>query len=142
MRTLVVLLLAGTAIAQAPSYKSQPSGDLKQVMRSVLLPNSNIILSVQSKLPSSDMEWQSVEKAAIAIQESANLILLPGRQRSNGKPVPVEAPDYIKFAQALAPAGRDCLKAARKKNQDLVGYCTDSLSQACDNCHNVYRDKP
>jgi hypothetical protein len=54
----------------------------------------------------------------------------------------VQAADFVKYAQALAPAGRDCLKAAQKKNRDLVTYCTDGLSDACDNCHKVYRDKP
>jgi hypothetical protein len=134
MRGLVILLLAGAAIAQAPS--------LKQVMRSMLLPNANIIFSVQLKAPKNDMEWRTVETASAAIVEAANLILMPGRLRSNGHQVPVQAADYIKFAQALVPAGRDCLKAAQKKSRDMVGDCTDSLSQACDNCHNLYRDKP
>jgi cytochrome c556 len=87
------------------------------------------------------MDWQTVENAAIAIEETANLILLPGRMRSNGKPVPVQAADFVKYSQALVPAGRDCLKAAQMKSPDLVSYCTDGLSQACDNCHKVYRDK-
>lgn len=141
MRTLVAFLLAGSVIAQAPSYKPRPYGNLKQVMRSVPLPNSDVIFGVQSKLPKNDMDWQNVENAAIAIEETANLILLPGRVLSNGKPVPVQAADFVKYAQALVPAGRDCLKAARMKSQDAVSNCTDSLSQACDNCHKVYRDK-
>lgn len=142
MRTLAALLLAGAAMAQAPAYKPQSYGNLKQVMRSVALPNSNLIMVVQSKPPKNDMDWQAIENAAIAIEETANLILLPGRLRSNGQPVPVQAADFIKYAQALLPAGRDCLKAAQKKSQDLVGYCTDGLSQACDNCHKEYRDQP
>jgi len=142
MRALATMLLAGLAIAQAPSKQAQPAWDLKQVMRGVLLPNSNIIFSVQLKAPKNDMEWRTVENAAIGVQEAANLILMSGRLRSNGQPVPVLAADYMKFAKALVPAGRDCLKAAQKKSRDIVGDCTDSLSQACDNCHNVYRDKP
>jgi len=135
-RTLVVLWLVGTAVAQAPG------GNLKQVMRSVLLPNSNIIFEVQSKTPKSDLEWQAVAKAAIAIQETANLILLPGRTRSNGQPVPVHAADFTRFARALEPAGGKCLKAARMRDLPAIGDCTDLLSDACDNCHKVYRDKP
>ena len=142
MRGLAVLLLAGVAIAQAPSRQAQQSWDLKQVMRGVLLPNSNIIFSVQLKAPKNDMEWRTVETSAATIEETANLILMPGRLRSNGKPVPVQAADYMKFAKALVPVARDCLKAAQKKSRDIVGDCTDRLSQACDNCHNVYRDKP
>jgi hypothetical protein len=136
MRALAALLLAGTAMAQAPG------GNLKQVMRSVPYPNSNIIFEVQSKTPKNEMEWRTVENAAIAIEGSANLILQPGRLRSNGQPVPVQAADFIKYAQGLAAAGGKCLKAAQMKNLDAISNCTDILSEACDNCHKVYRDKP
>src|SRR5271154_6123705 len=131
MRTLALFLLAGAAIAQAPSYTPKPYGNLKQVMRSVALPNSNIIFAIQSKPPKTDLEWQAVVNASVAIEETYNLIMIPGRIRSNGQPVPVQAPDYAKFAAALAPAGRDCLKAALMKSKDAIGNCTDSLSQAC-----------
>jgi cytochrome c556 len=140
MRVLVALLLAVTAIAQAPV--PQPDVNLKQLMRSTAWPSSNVIFKVQSKRPRNDMEWHAVENAAIAIEDTANLILRPGRLRSNGQPVPVQAADFVKYAQALELAGRDCLKAAQKKSPDIIGNCTDGLSQACDSCHNVYRDKP
>lgn len=138
MRTLLAALaLAGMAIAQAPSPQN-----LKQLMRSALLLNSNIIFAVQSKPPKSEKEWQIVENAAVNIGDSANLILTPGRLRSNGQPVPVQAADYVKYARALVPAGAKCLKAARMRNLPAIGDCTDLLSEACDNCHKVYRDKP
>ena len=140
--TLLLFLLAGAAIAQAPSYTPKPYGNLKQVMRSVALPNSDIIFGVPQNLPKTDMDWQKVINAAIAIEETENLIMIPGRIRSNGQPVPVQNADYAKYAAALAPAGRDCLKASLIKSPDAVSNCTDSLSQACDNCHKVYRDQP
>lgn len=142
MRTFVPFLLAAAAIAQAPSFTPKPYGNLKQVMRSVALPNSSVIFAIQSKPPTTDMEWQTVVNAAVAIEETSNLIMIPGRIRSNGQPVPVQAPDYAKYAAALAPAGRECLKAALIKNKDAIGNCTDTLSGACDNCHKVYRDQP
>jgi cytochrome c556 len=141
-RTLVLFLLAGAAIAQTPSYTPKPYGNLQQVMRSIALPNSNIILGVQENLPKSDMDWQKVINAAVAIEELQNLIMVPGRIRSNGQPVPVQNADFAKFAAALAPAGMDCLKASLKKSKDAISNCTDVLSQACDNCHKVYRDAP
>jgi cytochrome c556 len=140
MRTLVVLVLAGAAIGQTPSNPANEN--LKQVMRSVLYPNSTVIFGTQLKPSASDLEWRAVEKAALAIQEAASLILMPGRLRSSGQPVPVQAADYIQFAQALAPAGGKCLKAAQKKSLGALSNCTDLLSDACDNCHKVYRDKP
>src|SRR3984957_3339174 len=113
-QALVFFLLAAAAIAQAPSFTPKPYGNLKQVMRSVALPNSDIIFGIQSKPPKTDMEWRAVVNAAVAIEETSNLIMIPGRIRSNGQPVPVQAADYTKFAAALAPAGTECLKASLK----------------------------
>ena len=140
MRTLLALLLASGGLAQAPNQQARPSESLKQVMRSVALPNAKVMFEVQSHAPKNDQEWRDLENAAIRIKETANLILTPGRLMSNGRPVPVHAPDYVKYAQALIPAGRDCLKAARMKSPDAISNCTDLLSQACDNCHNEFRD--
>jgi cytochrome c556 len=148
MRTIGLLLLGSLAavlvrlVAQAPAYKARPIGNLKQVMRSVPYPNSNIIFDVQSKVPKDDAEWKTVQNAAMAIAETANLITLPGRLREDGKPVPVQNADWNKFAQGLVSAGQACYKAALTKKQDAVNMCTDQLSDSCSNCHDVYRDKP
>ena len=137
-----LLLLGCAAIAQTPpAFTPKPYGNLKQVMRSVLLPNSSVILALQDNPPKNEADWQNVVNASVAIEESYNLIMIPGRIQSNGQPAPVQNADYAKFAAALAPAGRDCLMAALKKSKDAVMNCTDSLTQACDNCHKVFRDQ-
>jgi|SRR5579864_6182143 len=142
MRSIVLLFFTVTAIAQAPSFKLKPIGNLRQVMRSIPLPNSDIIFAVQGKAPADEKAWQVVENAAIAIAESANLIAMPDRLRSNGQPVPVQRADWIKYSQGLVAAGQACYKAAQSKSQDAVSNCTDQLSESCDNCHKVYRDNP
>jgi hypothetical protein len=141
MRLLFLFLLAGAAIAQAPQFTPKPYGNLRQVMRGLALPNSNILLGLQQNPPKDDADWQPVINASVAIEELYNVIMISGRIRSNGQPVPVQAADYAKFAAALTPAGRDCLKAALMKSKDAISNCTDSLSQACDNCHKIYRDQ-
>lgn len=142
MRTLILLALAGAATAQAPTvYKPKPIANLKQIMRSIPFPNSNIIFDVQSKAPKDDMEWKNVENASLAIAEFANLVTLPGRLRENGQPVPVQRADWNKFAQGLVDAGKACYKAAQSKSVEAVSMCTDQLSDSCSNCHDVYRDK-
>jgi hypothetical protein len=141
--TAVVMVLAGAALAQAPAaYRPKPAGNLKQVMRSVPLPQSNIIFDAQTKAPADEMAWKDVENAAIAIGETANLIMIPGRLLSSGRPVPLQNADFVKFAQALVPAGQACYKAAQMKSQDGITNCADTLTEACANCHDVYRDRP
>jgi cytochrome c556 len=143
MRILVLFLLVGALTAQAPSsFKAKPVGNLKQVMRGILLPNSDLIFAVQQKPPKDDKGWADVANAAVALSESGALIAMPGRVRDNGQPVPVQRPDWNKFVQALVDASKATLKAALSKNADAVGDSTDALSLACDNCHQVYRDKP
>jgi hypothetical protein len=148
MRSFIVLLstgaalIAGLALAQAPAFRARPVGNLKQVMRSIPYPNSNIIFDVQSKAPKDDDEWKTVENAAMAIAETAALITMPGRLREDGQPAPVTRADWVKFSQELVSAGQVCYKAARAKNVDAVGECTNQLSDSCSNCHDVYRDVP
>jgi cytochrome c556 len=109
-------------------------------MRGIPLPNSDLIFGVQSKAPGDEKAWQTVENAALAISETAALITMPGRVRSNGQPVPVGRADWVKYSQGLVAAGQACYKAAQSKSQDAVSNCTDQLSESCDNCHKVYRD--
>src|SRR5262249_33251436 len=112
------------------------TGDLAQVMRGILFPNSNLIFDAQQNDPGAPPKqsaeagggasstfatiytgWQVVENAAIALAESADIILKPGRLCSNGKPAPTARADYQKFAAGLRTAGREALKAAQTKKQ-------------------------
>lgn len=136
-----ILLLCGAAIAQAPIYKPAPVGTLKQVMRGVILPNSDILFSVAQTAPKNDKEWGVVQDSAIAISEAAALISMPGRLLSNGQQVSLERVDWVKFTKELVDAGAASYKAAQSKNQDAVTLTLDRLSAACDSCHEVYRDK-
>ncbi|MCY4506984.1 MAG: hypothetical protein OXG35_08500, partial [Acidobacteria bacterium] len=89
---MAVLLVAGTARAQDP--EPQVFGDLAEVMRGILFPNSNIIFDVQPNNPDDPIEaaggdstterfagiytgWEALENAAVALVEAANLIELP-----------------------------------------------------------------
>ena len=131
--------------AQTPSVQTLPPqavGILKQVMKGILLPTSDAIFAVQNEAPKTANGWEAIENDAIALAEAANLVTIRGRMCSSGLPVPVDRPDFIKFAQGLRDAAQVTLKAAQTKNQDKVSEATDVLTEACDNCHQVYREKP
>jgi len=139
--------------AQAPP----PVGTLLQVMRGILFHSSNLIFATQGEDPADPKKpldasfgtyakvytgWPVVENAAVALAESADLLLKPGRLCSNGRPVPLDRADYRKFVQGLRAAGQAALKAARSKNMDSMIEVSGTVSEACENCHAVYRDKP
>lgn len=175
MRALSVgfglLFLAPLVAAQAPTTQapsrppatrpiSRPDGDLAQLMRGIMFPNSNIIFDVQTNDPGVERKlgeagegalarfanlytgWEVVENAAIALEEAPDLIMKPGRLCTNGKPVPLGRADFAKFAQGLRDAARAVLKAAQEKNQEKVSEITYQLADACVSCHQVYRNSP
>ena len=86
--------------------------------------------------------WELVDYAAIAIAESAPLLLMPDRRCENGKPVPVEGADWIQFTAELAEAGRAAYRASQSRNREAVSDVTNQIADACLHCHEVYRDKP
>jgi len=158
-------LVSAVAGAQTPATTSapprpaaKPAGTLAQVMRGIYFPNANLIFDVQQNDPgapkaqgrsgsSTDTysgaysEWDKVENAAIALADSVDLILQSGRTCQNGKPVPINRPDFQRFARAMRVAGVVALQAARTKSQEKVSDATNNIAEACSNCHEVYRDK-
>jgi hypothetical protein len=146
---------APTSTAARPTPKVE--SNLLQVMRGILYPASNVIFAAQddlSKQPAAPDAstspnpltstyggWTAVENAGLAIAESANLIMLPGRLCSNGKPVPIQRADWIRDVQKLRDAGRAAYEAARKKNKDAIVDVSGTISDACSACHDVYREK-
>lgn len=161
----IVLLLSLAVAAQSPARSGaaksadKPTGNLIQVMRGVLFNNANLIFDVQHVDPARAARvhsgegatttqsfasvytgWQIVENAAVAIDESIDTMLKPGRSCQNGIPVPVGDPTYVKTAMGLRQVAHEILKAAQAKNRDRVMELSGDLSEACAACHVVYRD--
>lgn len=155
----IMLAAPAGAAAGAPS----PPGNLAQVMRGILFPSSNLIFNVQNQDPGQQKMgwqpgdtsfgwadwgagiysgWELVDYAAIAIAESAPLLLTPGRRCENGRPVPVDRPDWIQFTREMADAGRAAYRASQSRDRDAVIEVTNAIADACLRCHEVYRDKP
>jgi len=147
---------AGAQITAFP-----PAGSVAAVMRGILFPSANIIFTTQSVDPGEKKAptettggfdwliwggnvykgWELVDYAAVSVAESANLMLTPGRKCENGRPVPVSDPDWIKFSNELAEAGRAAYKASQTRNQEVISDSTNQLNDSCMNCHRVYRGR-
>jgi len=144
---------------QASAPAARLHGNLIQVMRGVIYPASNVVFFAQAGDPAAVKQaadpsiatdplesayggWLAVENAGLALAESANLLTIPGRVCSNGRPAPLQRADWAKFVQGLRAAGMSAYKAAQSKNQDNVVEAAGEVSEACANCHDVYREKP
>jgi hypothetical protein len=152
---------AGSKAAKAPAAAIKPevAADLRQLMRGILFPNSNVVFFAQeddpAKVPpakdpslspnplaSTYGGWAAVENSAKALSEAANLLIIPGRKCANGLPVPINNPDWPKFVQGLRDASAEAYKAAQSKNMDNILMAAGDLSTACSNCHDKWREKP
>ena len=144
--------------AGSQNLQPQVMANLLQLMRGTLFPASNVIFAAQSEDPAkvppakdpalatdplanSYGGWQAVENAALAIGDTANLLMIPGRKCSSGVDVPLKNPDWTKFVQGLRDAALTTYKAAQSKDQDKITDASGTLSEACANCHDKYREK-
>jgi mono/diheme cytochrome c family protein len=150
---------ARAAAGPAPTFPV--TGTLNQVMRGILFPSSNVLFDVQTRDPSAGPKggvaigdatttstrygdvyspWQIVDAAAISIAEIGPVLMQPGRRCENGKPVPVDRDDWKQYVQGVVEAGRAAYRASQTRSQDAVSDATNTISDACANCHRVYRD--
>lgn len=150
-----------TTAAPAPKSDFPPTANLQQLMRGIMFPNSNIIFTVQTHDPAEKKKaavddsgfnwaqwgtdlysgWDIVDYAALALADTAPLMLTPGRRCQNGKPVPVDDPDWIRFTKEMAEVGRRTYAASQTRSQEKVSDMSGDVADACAHCHQMFRDR-
>jgi mono/diheme cytochrome c family protein len=147
-------------VVRKTDTSAQPAGNLAELMRAIAFPNSNILFNLQVKDPDKQPKkqpgnsldyvdwgstvyqgWLAVDQAALAITETAPLLLTPGRRCQNGKPVPVERADWKQYVAALEDVGKLAYRESKARNYAAFEGIAEKLNDACANCHKVYRDK-
>ena len=143
----------------ANALNNEHPASLAQLMRGIMFPNSNLIFAAQGKNPADVLpaknpsnainplegtygKWEAVENSSLVIVEAADLLTVPTRACSNGRPVPAGNSDWPRLVQGLRDAGMKSYRAAQSKDQDKITDAADALTTACSNCHVKYRDKP
>jgi hypothetical protein len=141
------------------NVQSAPLMTVNQLMHAILFPLGNAVFLAQSEDPDAlarDPQpsaspnpltglyggWQAVENSALALAESADLLLIPGRMCSNGEVVNVEDADWIRFVGDYREKSVAAYEAALTKDQDAMVDASGSLSESCLACHRVYRREP
>lgn len=150
--------------AAPAAFTPAPHGSLLQVMRAVPFPQSNIVFDMQSNDPGKPVKpsdgtgnatsqygsigeyagWNAIVTAGVALQETANLILIPGRKCGNGQPVPVDQEDFKKWAADLTAVGVEVQKFGEAKtwSEDAAIELGGKVSDSCQGCHDKYRNTP
>jgi hypothetical protein len=156
------------AVAQAQAKTDPPpetpawakTATLLELMRGLYFPTANMIFNVQTHDPANKPQtvrtgdidwvqwggslysgWQDVDYAAAVLAEATPLLLVQGRLCQNGKPVPVNNPDWVKYTQDMLLAARLAYEASKTRNQEKVSDATNDLTEACSACHRKYRDQ-
>lgn len=129
----IFILIATQSFGQAPSTSAvPPAASMRQLMLDMIYPASNdLLLHIYRGGPKDESEWAAVRRDAMNLQESGNLLMMPGRARNQE--------DWATHVKMLTNAGTSAYKAATEKNAQALAAVARPLDAACTSCHQEYR---
>ena len=120
-----MLVLAGAAMTQETGIK--PVATITQLMKAMVIPASNALFNVPREVPTDEQDWAEVEKNAVLLAESGNLLMIGDRAE--------QSEVWMATSRALAEAGAAALKAAEDRDADAIGETGNQIIEACESCH-------
>lgn len=129
MRAIGLILLAGAAMAQAPSY--QNVGSMSQLMINIIYPTSDALFYIERTAPKTDVDWNIIRNQALMLAESGNLLLMPGRARDQD--------EWVKDTRIMIDVSTKAFKAAQAKDMEGIVALSEDLANSCIKCHLKYR---
>lgn len=168
--TLLTVLLALTAAcrsqpAPVPESTMRPTATIKDIMISIVDPEADVLWNAvativdasgtEERQPRTDEEWAEVRRAAVALIEAPNLLLVQGRrvakpgEKSENPDVELEpeamqkliADDPVtwrKLVYGLQNAMLPAFKAIEAKDAQGLFDAGEDLDKACEACHQRY----
>jgi hypothetical protein len=127
MRIVIGVLLATAAVGA----QMQPASTMSELMVRIIYPASDAIFYITTRQPKTDAEWVDLQGQALAVAESANLLMMPGRARDQGR--------WMDDATLMLEAGRAAFRAAKAKDVAALDALNDQLYTSCTSCHQHYR---
>jgi len=148
MRNLTWLLLAAsTPLAQPPSpappqrpaassgqadvVRARAVGTMSDLMVKIIYPSSDAVFYITTRQPQNEAEWGELQGKTLALAESANLLMMPGRARDQDR--------WMQDAKLMLDAGTAAFKAAKAKDVAALEALNDQLYTSCTSCHQHYR---
>ncbi|HXD21513.1 MAG TPA: hypothetical protein VN654_31120 [Vicinamibacterales bacterium] len=126
-----MLTAAGAVVMQAQNG-TQPVGAMADVMTSMVYPPANeLLLSIARGGPQDDKEWMALQRSAVLLGESGNVLMMPGRARDQGQ--------WMTDARRLVDAGAAAYRAARAKDLNALTALEAPINASCVSCHKQYR---
>jgi hypothetical protein len=97
----------------------------------MIYPTSDAVFYISTRTPTTEAEWGELQAKTLTLAESANLLMLPGRARDQGR--------WMDDARLMLDAGQAAYRAARAKDVDALVEVNDALYRSCVQCHQHYR---
>lgn len=133
-------LLAGCRDDSPASPPFRTVANTKQLMNALIDPAADVIWEsvgtvmtpgVTTELaPHTDGEWATVQYGALALAESANLLLMPSRSGGNE--------EWIKLSLQLIDLSEKTSKAAEARSSAAVFDLGAEIYDVCSNCHRQF----
>ena len=119
---------------QAPAGNAGPPIDtMSDLMTSLVYPpTNNILLSIYRGGPQNDADWATIQRNAVLLAESGNVLLMRA-------PAGANQADWARDAKALVDAGAAVYKAARAKDTNTLLTTDQAINASCVTCHKHFR---
>jgi len=130
MRIVIGVLLLAAAVGAQP-ITPQPASTMSELMVKIIYPASDAIFYITTREPKTEAEWGDLQGKALAVAESANLLMMPGRARDQDR--------WMQDAKLMLDAGRAAFRAAKAKDVAALDALNDQLYTSCTSCHSHYR---
>lgn len=153
--------VAGRLAAQSNDYDTDIT--IAQIMDSIVMPEADIVWqSVRFEStedgyemvgPETDEDWLDVRRAALALAEVTNNLLIPGRHANTpdatvgeGELTPAEMDAAIQekraawvgFAKALRATAMQTVDAIDERDLDKILDIGGTMDENCESCHLVF----
>jgi hypothetical protein len=129
---IAVMLTATGAVVMQAQDGAQPVGTMADVMTSMVYPSANdLLLSIARGGPGNDKEWMALQRSAVLLGESGNVLMMRGRARDQGQ--------WMTDARMLVDAGAAAYRAVRARDLTALTALEAPINASCVSCHKHYR---
>jgi hypothetical protein len=129
-----MIAVAGALLQPTPltsSTAARPVGSMSDLMSKIIYPTSDAVFYISTRAPRTDAEWGELQAKTLALAESANLLLMPGRLRDNDR--------WVADTKLMLDAGAAAYRAAKSHDLPALEAVNDALYESCVTCHRHYR---
>ena len=143
-RTAIVAaaaLLAGSCGGEPPAGPPfRTDNTVQMLMANMLDPAADLLWDAVGTIidetgetywePETEEDWLQVKLGAVALAESANLLIMEGRARDQDQ--------WIRMSEAMADAAMLAFDAAAAEDPQRIFDLGEVVYETCNNCHTLY----